>query len=73
MKIGAEIEKGRKVALGVRFLVVPISQKVYRQIINERLVDIFLDASAFISVHLRHVSRRLHRHPHRGQEGRDIH
>ena len=49
MRIGAEIVKGRKVAPGVRFLVVPASQKVYRQMVEEGLMQIFLDAGAFIS------------------------
>jgi homoaconitate hydratase family protein/3-isopropylmalate dehydratase, large subunit len=49
MRIAAEIIKGRKVADGVRMLVVPASQKVYRQMIDEGLMTIFLDAGAFIS------------------------
>ena len=38
-----------KVAEGVRFLVVPASQKVVRQMIDEGLMQIFLDADAFVS------------------------
>lgn len=49
MRIAAEIIKGRKVAEGVRFLVVPASQRVYRQMLSEGLMEIFLDAGAFIS------------------------
>ncbi|MGI6472366.1 MAG: 3-isopropylmalate dehydratase large subunit [Candidatus Methanomethylophilaceae archaeon] len=49
MRIAAEIVKGRKVAEGVRFLVVPASQKVVRQMIDEGLMQIFLDADAFVS------------------------
>lgn len=49
MRIGAEIVKGRKVAEGARFLVVPASQKVVRQMIDEGLMQIFLDADAFVS------------------------
>jgi len=49
MRIAAKIIKGRKVADGVRFLVVPASQKVYRQMLDEGLMQIFLDAGAFIS------------------------
>ncbi len=49
MRIAAEIVKGRKVAEGVRFLVVPASQKVFRQMIDEGLMQIFLDADAFVS------------------------
>lgn len=49
MRIAAEIVKGRKVSDGVRFLVVPASQRVYGQMLNEGLMQIFLDAGAFIS------------------------
>ncbi|MBR7153299.1 MAG: 3-isopropylmalate dehydratase large subunit [Candidatus Methanomethylophilaceae archaeon] len=49
MRIAAEIVKGRRVHPGVRFLVVPASQKVYRQMIEEGLMQIFLDCGAFIS------------------------
>lgn len=49
MRIAAEIIKGRKVAKNVRFLVVPASQKVVRQMIEEGIMDIFLEAEAFVS------------------------
>jgi len=49
MRIAAEVIKGRKVADGIRFLVVPASQRVYRQMLDEGLIDIFLNAGAFIS------------------------
>ena len=49
MRVAASIIKGRKVSPNVRFLVVPASQKVYRQMLNEGLMEIFLDAGAFIS------------------------
>lgn len=49
MRIAAEVVKGRRVHPGVRFLVVPASQKVYRQMIEEGLMQIFLDCGAFIS------------------------
>lgn len=49
MRIAAEIVKGRKVNPNVRFLVVPASQKVYRQMVDEGLMQIFLDCGAFIS------------------------
>jgi 3-isopropylmalate/(R)-2-methylmalate dehydratase large subunit len=49
MRIGAEVIKGRKVADGVRFLVVPASQKVFRQMIDEGIMQVFLDAGAFVS------------------------
>lgn len=49
MRVAAEVIKGRKVAEGVRFIVVPASPKVYRQMLDEGLFSIFLDAGAFIS------------------------
>jgi 3-isopropylmalate/(R)-2-methylmalate dehydratase large subunit len=49
MRIAAEVIKGHKVAEGVRFIVVPASPRVYRQMLDEGLFQIFLDAGAFIS------------------------
>ena len=49
MRAAAAIMKGKKVHNGVRFLVVPATQKVYRQMLDEGLLQIFLDAGAFIS------------------------
>lgn len=49
MRIGAEILKGRHVAPGVRMIVVPASQRVLRQMSEEGLIDIFIDAGAFVS------------------------
>ncbi|MFA6952150.1 MAG: 3-isopropylmalate dehydratase large subunit [Candidatus Methanomethylophilaceae archaeon] len=49
MRAAAKIVKGRHVHPDVRFLVVPASQKVYRQMLDEGLMQIFLDAGAFIS------------------------
>jgi len=49
MRIAAEVIKGRRVADGVRFLVVPASQRVYGQMLKEGLLEIFLNAGAFIS------------------------
>ncbi len=49
MRIGAEIVRGRHVAPGVRMIVVPASQRVLRQMADEGLIDVFLDAGAFVS------------------------
>ena len=49
MRAAAEVIKGKKVAPGVRFIVVPASPRVYRQMLDEGLMHIFLDAGAFIS------------------------
>lgn len=49
MRAAAEILKGRKVADGVRTIIIPATQSVYRQCIDEGLTQIFLDAGAVIS------------------------
>ncbi len=49
MRIAAEIIKGRQVHPDVRFLVVPASPRVQRQMLDEGLMQIFMDAGAFIS------------------------
>lgn len=49
MRQAAEILKGRKVADGVRVIVIPATQSVYRQCIDEGLTQIFLDAGAVVS------------------------
>ncbi len=49
MRAAASILKGRKVADGVRTIVIPATQEVYRQCIDEGLAHIFLDAGAIIS------------------------
>ena len=41
--------KGRKVADGVRTIVIPATQSVYRQCIDEGLINVFLDAGAIVS------------------------
>ena len=49
MRAAAKIIKGKKVNPNVRFLVVPASQRVYGQMLDEGLIKTFLDAGAFIS------------------------
>jgi 3-isopropylmalate/(R)-2-methylmalate dehydratase large subunit len=44
----AEILKGKQVKDGVRTLVIPASQEVYRQALNEGLIEIFTDAGALV-------------------------
>ena len=48
LRVGAEIIRGKKVAEGVRFLVVPASQTIYRQALKEGLIDIFMEAGAIV-------------------------
>ncbi|HUV06727.1 MAG TPA: 3-isopropylmalate dehydratase large subunit [Spirochaetia bacterium] len=49
LRLAARILKGRKVAKGVRCLIIPATPGVYRQAHREGLFDIFLDAQAVIS------------------------
>ena len=48
LRLGASIIKGHKVADKVRFLVVPASREVYRQALQEGLLDIFMAAGAMV-------------------------
>lgn len=49
MRIAAEVLKGRKIADGVRAIIIPATQAVYRQCIDEGLIQIFIDAGAVVS------------------------
>jgi 3-isopropylmalate/(R)-2-methylmalate dehydratase large subunit len=49
MRIAAQILKGRKVADGVRCIVIPATQAVYKQCIAEGLTEIFIDAGCAVS------------------------
>ncbi len=49
MRQAAAVLKGRKVHPDVRCIVIPATQDVYRQCINEGLMDIFLDANCAVS------------------------
>ena len=49
MRTAAEILKGRKVAKGVRCIVIPATQAVYLQCIEEGLLKIFVEAGAVVS------------------------
>ena len=48
LRLAAEVMKGKKVKDGVRALVIPASQEVYRQALNEGLMEIFTDAGAIV-------------------------
>lgn len=48
LRVGASILKGRKVADHVRFLVVPASQEVYLQALDEGLIKIFMESGAIV-------------------------
>lgn len=49
MRAAAEILKGKKVADGVRVIVIPATQKIYLQCIKEGLAEIFVEAGAVVS------------------------
>ena len=49
MRQAAEILKGREVHPNVRCIIIPATQQVYRQCIDEGLMDIFLDANCAVS------------------------
>ncbi|MCD8217055.1 MAG: 3-isopropylmalate dehydratase large subunit [Clostridiales bacterium] len=48
LRVGAEIIKGKKVHPLVRFLVVPASQEVYAQAMEEGLIQTFMEAGAIV-------------------------
>ncbi|WP_165062383.1 3-isopropylmalate dehydratase large subunit [Adlercreutzia sp. ZJ154] len=49
MRQAAAVLKGRKVHPDVRCIIIPATQQVYRQCIEEGLTDIFLDANCAVS------------------------
>ncbi|GAV22458.1 3-isopropylmalate dehydratase large subunit [Carboxydothermus pertinax] len=49
LRVAAAILKGKKVKDYVRCIIIPGSQKVYRQALREGLIDIFLEAGAAVS------------------------
>lgn len=48
LRVGASILKGKKVSEHVRFLVVPASRDVYREALEEGLIDIFMEGGAIV-------------------------
>jgi len=49
MRAAAQIIKGKKVQPEVRMIIVPASTQIQQQMIKEGLVDIFINAGAFVS------------------------
>jgi 3-isopropylmalate/(R)-2-methylmalate dehydratase large subunit len=49
MRLAAEVLRGRKVAQGLRCIIIPGSPRIYRQSMDEGLFDVYLDAGAIIS------------------------
>jgi 3-isopropylmalate/(R)-2-methylmalate dehydratase large subunit len=48
LQIAAQVLKGKKVKDGVRALIIPASQEVYRQAMQEGLLEIFTDSGAIV-------------------------
>jgi 3-isopropylmalate/(R)-2-methylmalate dehydratase large subunit len=48
MRVAAEILKGKEVSSNVRMLVIPASREVYRNALDEGLMNIFVDAGALV-------------------------
>ena len=49
MRLAASCLNGRKVSKGLRLIVIPGSQRVYRQCLREGLIEVFIDAGAVVS------------------------
>jgi 3-isopropylmalate/(R)-2-methylmalate dehydratase large subunit len=49
MRAAAEILKGHRKADGIRVIVIPATQKIYKQCMHEGLIDIFIDAGCVVS------------------------
>ncbi|MCJ7646391.1 aconitase family protein, partial [bacterium] len=49
IRISAQVLKGRRVHPRVRLIIIPATQKVYREALREGLLEIFIDAGAVVS------------------------
>ena len=49
MRIAAEVLKGRHVAKGMRCIIIPATQSIYMQAMEEGLLKIFIEAGAVVS------------------------
>ncbi len=49
LKIAADLIRGKKVAKGVRMIVIPATQDIYRQAMKDGLLEAFIDAEAVVS------------------------
>ena len=49
LRIAAEILKGKKVAKGVRCIIIPATNTIWKQAMHEGLFDVFIDAGAVVS------------------------
>jgi len=49
LRVAAEILKGRKVKKGIRTIIIPATQQIYLQAMEEGLIRIFIEAGAVVS------------------------
>lgn len=49
MRLAADLLKGHKVSKGLRLIIIPGSQRVYRECLREGLIEVFIDAGAVVS------------------------
>ncbi len=49
MRVAAEVLRGKKVHEDVRCIIIPATQKIWKQAMNEGLFDIFIEAGAAVS------------------------
>lgn len=49
LRVAAEIMRGKKIAKNVRCIIIPASQQIYLDAVNEGLVNIFINAGAVFS------------------------
>jgi 3-isopropylmalate/(R)-2-methylmalate dehydratase large subunit len=49
LRMAAEVLRGRKVAPGVRLIVIPATQDIYTQAMKEGFLEVFLDAHGIVS------------------------
>lgn len=49
LRSAAKVLRGNRVSPGVRLIIIPATQEIYRQAIKEGLIEIFIDAEAAVS------------------------
>ena len=49
LRIAAEVLRGRTAAPNIRLIIIPATQKIYHQALQEGLLEIFVDAEAAVS------------------------
>ena len=49
LRVAAQVLRGNKISPGVRLIIIPATQEIYRQAMREGLLEIFLDANGVIS------------------------